>query len=245
MSAARQTPDTIRSDFDRIAPLARATWDHNTHYHDLLLRELPDHCAKVLEIGCGTGEFTRLLARRAERVVAVDLSSQMIRLACERSRQHPNIEFVCGDVLEYQLPDEEFDCIATLTTLHHLPMEVVLRKIRDALKPGGVFVCLDLYRRSSLIDLLCDGVAYPSSLLLRLLKTGRLRSSRAVREAYAEHGRTDTYLTLPQVERACADALPGARVSRRLLWRYSIVWRKEIAGRMRKFARADTDSETT
>ena len=95
---------------------------------------------------------------------------------------------------------------------------------------GGVFVCLDLYRRSDLTDLLCDGVAYPAILLLTLMKTGKPRPPRAVREAYAAHGSTDAYLTLPQVGRLCADILPGALVRRHLFWRYSIFWKKETGG---------------
>jgi SAM-dependent methyltransferase len=225
-----QTPESIRSDFDRIALLPDAVWNHNAHYHAYLLGQIPERCRQVLEIGCGTGRFSRLLAGRAERVLAVDLSPQMIRLARERSELYPNIDFVNCDVMTYQLPDGQFDCVATLTTIHHLPAEIILRRIRDALRPGGVFVCLDLYQRSNLNDLLFDGVAYPVNLFLRLLKTGRPRPSREVREAYDEHGRTDTYLTLPQVERMCADILPGARVRRHLFWRYSIVWKKETAG---------------
>lgn len=191
---------------------------------------IPKGCRDILEIGCGTGEFSRLLAGRAERVLALDLSPQMIRLARERSKLYPNVDFVVGDVMTYRFPDDQFDCIATLTTLHHLPAETILREIRKALKPGGVFVCLDLYRRSNLLDLLCDGVAYPTSLFLRLIKTGRPRPPREVREAYDEHGKTDTYLTLPRVEQICADIMPGARVRRHLFWRYSIFWRKETGG---------------
>ena len=168
-----------------------------------------------------------MLAGRAEKVLAIDVSPQMIRLARERSRLHTNIDFVLGDVMAYRLPVDGFDCVATLTTLHHLPTETVLGKIRRVLKPGGVFVCLDLYQRSNLTDLLFDGIAYPASLFLRLLKTGRPRPSGEMREAYAEHGKTDTYLTLPQIERVCADVLPGALVRRHLFWRYSITWKKE------------------
>ncbi len=151
----------------------------------------------------------------------------MIRLAKAHSKLYPNIDFLCGGVMTYHLPDNQFDCIATLTTLHHLPMDTILRKIRKALKPGGVFVCLDLYQRSNLSDLLFDVVAYPANLFLTLMKTGKPRPSREVREAYIEHGKTDTYLTLPQIEQICADILPGALVSRHLFWRYSIVWKKE------------------
>ncbi|HEX8500248.1 MAG TPA: class I SAM-dependent methyltransferase [Pyrinomonadaceae bacterium] len=229
MSEPRQTRESIRSDFDRIALLADEGWNHNGLYHGYLLSHVPERCRHVLEIGCGTGGFSRLLARRAERVLAVDLSPQMIRLARERSELQPNIEFVNADAMAFRLPDGQFDCVATLTTLHHLPAESALRKIKKALKPGGVFVCLDLYQRSGLGDLLCDGAAYPANLLLRLWKTGRPRPPAEVRAAYAEHGRTDTYLTLPEVARLCADVLPGALVRRHLFWRYSVVWKKAAA----------------
>ena len=230
MSGARQTPESIQSDFDRIALLSDEDWNHNAHYHSYLLSHVPEGCRRVLEIGCGTGEFSRLLARRAERVVAVDLSPRMIRVAAARAELYPHVEFVEGDVMNCQFADEQFDCVATLTTMHHLPFEAALKKIRSALKPGGVFVCLDLYRRSNLSDLLCDAAAYPASVFLRLAKTGRPRPPREVREAYAEHGKTDTYPTLREVGQACARVLPGARVSRHLFWRYSIVWKKEIEG---------------
>jgi ubiquinone/menaquinone biosynthesis C-methylase UbiE len=227
MSQSRQTLESIQTDFDRIALLAEENWDHNAHYHGYLLSQIPERCRNILEIGCGTGTFSRLLAGRAERVLAIDLSPQMIRLAQEHSQLYPNIDFVKGDVLTYGLPDRQFDCIATLTTLHHLPIETILRKIREALQPGGTFVCLDLYQRSNWRDLFFDGVAYPANLFFRLMKTGKPRPPREVREAYAEHGKTDTYLTLPQIERICAGILPGALVRRHLFWRYSIVWKKE------------------
>lgn len=229
MGQSNQTPASIQSDFDRIALLPGDDWDHNARYHGYLLGHVPARCRNVLEIGSGAGDFSRLLARRAERVLALDLSPQMTRLARERSGLFPNVDFVTGDVMSHPLPAGQFDCIATLTTLHHLPAEPALRKIRNALKPGGTFVCLDLYRRSGLSDLLFDGVAYPASLFLRLVKTGRPRPPREVREAYAEHGKTDTYLTLPQVRQLCDDILPGALLNRHLLWRYSIVWKKGFA----------------
>lgn len=232
MSGSRQTLESIQSDFDRIALLSNEHWNHNAHYHEYLIGRIPAHCGQILEIGCGTGEFSRLLAGRAERVLALDLSPQMIRLARERAKPYPNIDFVAGDVMTHHLPDDQFDCIATLTTIHHLPIETILRKIRKALKPGGVFVCLDLYQRSDLTDLIFDGVAYPANLLLTLIKTGRPRPAKEVREAYAEHGKTDTYPTLPQIRKICARVLPGALVSRHLFWRYSIVWKKGDGGQV-------------
>jgi ubiquinone/menaquinone biosynthesis C-methylase UbiE len=227
MTQSRQTLESIQSDFDSIALLSNEEWNHYANYHRSLIGQIPHQCRRILEIGCGTGTFSRLLAQRAEKVLAIDLSPQMIRIAQERSKLYPNIEFVTGDVMAYQIPDNRFDCIATLTTIHHLPIRTILKGIKKGLRPGGVFLCLDLYQRSSLTDFLFDGVAYSASVFLRLIKTGKPRPSRKLQEAYDEHGKTDTYLTLPQIEQICADLLPGALVSRHLFWRYSIIWKKE------------------
>ena len=125
---------SIQSDFDRIALVSPEGELHNEHYHNFLLKQLPAHCDQVLEIGCGTGTFARALAARSNHVLGIDLSPEMIRLARERSTQLrksrvrksqgqeggmpplsiSNIDFQVGDILEWQLPAEHFDCIAIL-----------------------------------------------------------------------------------------------------------------------------------
>lgn len=226
MTPISQTVESIRSDFDRIASLPSEAWNHNSQYHRYLLSHLPAHCDRVFEIGCGAGEFSRVLATRAANVMAIDLSPQMIRMARQTSSAYSNIDYVIGDAMTRQFPENYFDCIATLTTLHHLPAERILPKLIAALKPGGVLLCLDLYQRATPTDLLFDSVAYPVSLIVRLAKTGQLRPSKELREAYEEHGKSDRYLTLKQVRELCAEILPGAIVKRHLFWRYSIVWTK-------------------
>jgi ubiquinone/menaquinone biosynthesis C-methylase UbiE len=102
MAQKRQTLESIQSDFDSIALLPEENWNHNAHYHRYLISQIPKPSRQVLEIGCGTGRFSRLLAQHTEKVLAIDLSPEMIRIAQERSRVHPNIEFVKGDVMAYQ-----------------------------------------------------------------------------------------------------------------------------------------------
>jgi SAM-dependent methyltransferase len=128
---------TIQQDFDRIALVSEDGATRNDHYHNFLLRHLPPNCHDALEIGCGTGEFARSLAERSQRVLALDLSPEMIRIARERSAQFPNIEFELADIRDRPLPIEGFDCIATIATLHHLPIAETLLKLKTALKPGG------------------------------------------------------------------------------------------------------------
>jgi ubiquinone/menaquinone biosynthesis C-methylase UbiE len=56
-------------------------WDHNSYYQPRLLRALPAQCERVLDLGCGKGEFAIRLAERAGRVDAVDRSAEMIETA--------------------------------------------------------------------------------------------------------------------------------------------------------------------
>ena len=220
---------TIRDEFDRIAHVADDDrWSQNNHYHDFLLRQVPKGCSRSLEVGCGTGGFSRLLAARSESVLALDLSPEMIRLAHERSREFKNIDFQVAYVAACKLPFEEFDCIATIATLHHLPFAETLSKMKRALKPGGVLLMLDLFEQEGIYDALTSAVAAPVSVCLRLLNQRRLLAPVAVRAAWAEHEQYDSYLTLREVRAACAELLPGARIRKHLLWRYSVIWKKVV-----------------
>jgi 2-polyprenyl-3-methyl-5-hydroxy-6-metoxy-1,4-benzoquinol methylase len=221
-------PSKTQLDFDRIAALSNNEWNHNNHYDAFLLKHLPASSEwDALEIGCGAGGFSRLLARRFRRVLALDLSPRMIEIAKERSRQYVNIDFQVADVMTHEFSPEQFGCIASIATLHHIPFEPVLAKAQNALKTGGTLLVLDLYKAESLAELSTSLAALPVNLFLRWSKTGRLREPAEVRAAWAEHGRTDVYPTLSQVRRVCAALLPDAQITRHLLWRYSIVWKKK------------------
>jgi ubiquinone/menaquinone biosynthesis C-methylase UbiE len=217
---------TVQQDFDRIALVSEDGGTHNDHYHRFLLRHLPSNCHNALEVGCGTGGFARRLAEHFKHVLALDVSPEMIRLARERSVQFPNIEFQLADVLERSLPADSFDCIASIATLHHLPLREVLLKMKSALKPGGVLLVLDLFERAGLSDSISNLMAIPVSVSLRLIHHGRLLPRREVRDAWAAHEVHDLYPTMREVHALCDEILPGAKIRKHLLWRYSIGWQK-------------------
>jgi ubiquinone/menaquinone biosynthesis C-methylase UbiE len=226
---------TIQKDFDRIALVSVDGATQNDHYHNFLLRQLPSNCRDALEVGCGAGALARRLAQRSQNVLALDLSPEMIRIARERSTQFSNIEFELADVCDRVLPVESFDCIATIATLHHLPFREILLKMKAALRPGGVLLVLDLFqpqrnifKPEGLLDTFLNVVAMGVSVSLRLIHHGRLLPRREVRDAWAAHERHDTYPTMSEVRELCAEILPGAKVRKHLLWRYSIVWEKKV-----------------
>jgi ubiquinone/menaquinone biosynthesis C-methylase UbiE len=216
----------IQADFDKIALLADEQWNHNSHYHQFLLRQIPKPCARALEIGCGTGAFSRLLAEQAEQVVALDLSPNMIDLARQQASQHANIEFQIADALSVDWPAEHFDCVVSIATLHHMPAAQMMNRMKRCLKSNGRMLILDLLRTEAPADIFTDALAMPLNIGIRLMKTGRWRPPVEVRKAWDEHGRDEIYPTLAEVRSLCAELLPGASVKKHLLWRYSIAWQK-------------------
>ncbi len=223
------SPDasTMREEFDRIALVSPDGATHNDHYHNFLLRHLPPTCQNSLDIGCGTGSFARRLAELSQHVLALDLSPEMIRIACERSEKFRNINFQLANVMDMHFDVGSFDCIATIATLHHLPFEEALWKMRRALKPGGVIVILDLFEPAGLADSISNLIALPMSAALRLKHYGRLLPQREERAAWNAHARHDSYPTIEGVKSICDRILPGAKVRKHLLWRYSVVWEKK------------------
>lgn len=216
----------IRSDFDRIGLLEQPTWNHNSHYHNFLLKQLPSHCASILEIGCGTGTFSHLLAKRADRVIAIDLSPKMTEVAKQRSEGYANIDFQIADILKWEFPVEPFDAIVSIATFHHLPLESLLPSLKVALKPGGKLVILDLLESEGIQSIPSDAIAVPLSLIFRTLRNRKIRPTREAVEAWREHGRTDKYLTRSQAQQIYQRLLAGATVRTHLFWRYSVVWEK-------------------
>src|SRR6266568_1182316 len=107
----RQTAETIREDFDRIALLPDGGWGHNRHYQRRLVRHVPTGCAEALDAGCGTGELARLLAARCSHVTGIDLSPNMVAEARRRSAGLDSVEYAVADVMAAPLPASSFDCI--------------------------------------------------------------------------------------------------------------------------------------
>jgi SAM-dependent methyltransferase len=215
--------DAVRADFDAIARLEPAPSAPNPLIAKLL-RHLPERCDEVLEVGCGTGEATRMIAGRARRVVACDLSPEMIRVARERSTGFANIDYQVADATRYDYPEARFDAVVSIATLHHLPFEPTLDAFARTLRPGGVLLILDLLDRG-----------HPAYLPLNLLAAlsaataplrGEMRQTAELRRAYLEHGAHEKYLRPRDARDLFRRLLPGARVRHHLRWRYSAVWTK-------------------
>jgi ubiquinone/menaquinone biosynthesis C-methylase UbiE len=195
-------------------------WNHNNHYHDWLLRQLPDRVERALDVGCGCGSFAARLARAADRIDAVDADREVIAEAA-RLHSSPRIRFRAGDFLELALPSDAYDVVTSIAALHHMDFDRALGEMKRVLRPGGRLAILGLFREASLVDYAVAALAVPGN-LLRTHVVGRARGSATAMIAPI---RPPT-MTLSEIRRSASAVLPDVRIDRRLYWRYSLLWRK-------------------
>jgi ArsR family transcriptional regulator len=102
----------------------------------------------VADIGCGEGDLTLLLARFAKRVMAIDLSAQMLRVVQERSAEAGVARRVTvgkGDLEQLPLESGSLDAAFVSQVLHHAARpEQALVEAARILKPDGRLILLDL-----------------------------------------------------------------------------------------------------
>ncbi|ATL29861.1 class I SAM-dependent methyltransferase [Streptomyces formicae] len=194
-------------------------FDHNDHYHRLLLRELPPHGRTALDIGCGTGRFARRLADRGYEVDALDPSAEVIAEA-EAAGGGPR--YRQADVTALDLPAGHYDVISCLASLHHLPFDTLTR-LRAALAPGGTLLVLGCYAGMTPWDV----VASPANAVARVAvyATERLRGTYAppLKPPVKEPD-----MRLPQIRAEAARLLPGSRLRHLLFWRYLLTYRRPL-----------------
>lgn len=94
----------------------------------------PDH--RVLEIGCGTGTFTEMLAATGCRLTALDISPDLLQKARQRKLPADRVDFVEGNFETYPFRDQ-FDAVIGSSVLHHLDINRAAPILFRLIKPGG------------------------------------------------------------------------------------------------------------
>lgn len=125
--------------------------------------------ARVLDVGCGSGWASRLLADYAfnGRVTGIDISDAMVNLARESSRSHANVDFEVASAEQLPFPDNEFTRAFSMESLYYYRnIPKALKEIHRVLKPGGsFFAVVDLYWESPATHQWIDTLNVPVELL--------------------------------------------------------------------------------
>jgi len=93
---------------------------------------------EVLDLGCGTGVYTKILAKKGAKVKGIDISEKEIEIA---KRINPKIEFKVGNAEKLPYKNEEFDIVLAALVLEHFKnWNKVLKEINRVLRKNGLFV---------------------------------------------------------------------------------------------------------
>lgn len=138
-------------DPDAVTHVERETWNRSaasyvdnaarltTHAVDLLL-ELARFTreSRALEVGCGPGHITKMIADTGAKVTGVDLAPRMVAVASEL---YPGIEFKEANAEQLPFDADTFDVVIVNFSIHHFARpEKACSEIHRVLKPGGRFV---------------------------------------------------------------------------------------------------------
>jgi SAM-dependent methyltransferase len=124
-------------------------YDQESRYIQSLMKQYAPKRQLILELGCGTGKHSQLLASSGYRVDGIDLSPGMIKAAVDGRRHLPpriaaRLDYVLGDVRHYR-SDRQYD--VALSLFHILSYQTTnqdlidtLQTVTSQLKPGGIFI---------------------------------------------------------------------------------------------------------
>ncbi|MEX1139776.1 MAG: class I SAM-dependent methyltransferase [Bacteroidota bacterium] len=120
------------------------------------------HGPDVLELGCGDGDLSIMIAKEGCRVTGLDLSSERIGRAVVRAADaglSGRASYSVADLNQITLPEQAYTCVVAHDSLHHiLHLEHLFSEVRKALKPGGTFVVMDYCGMGLLRKILAAGL---------------------------------------------------------------------------------------
>jgi SAM-dependent methyltransferase len=117
----------------------------------------------VLDLGCGNGLNSILVSQRRARLIGVDVSESLLRLAHKRYALNgvtaPAV-FVASSAHDIALPDESVDVVLGVAILHHLDLALVAREVKRILRPGGRAIFQEPVRESPTIKFIRRLIPY-------------------------------------------------------------------------------------
>lgn len=226
---SKKPMSAVVREFDRIADAiaAHPRPDFGTLAERFLLRQVPAHAKRAVDVGCGDGSLTRALAGRGITTLGIDASPRMIALSRALADDHPLLDYRVADVLTDDLPSAAFDLVVSVSMVHHAPLESVVPRLIAAVAPGGTLLIQDVTTRVGLRELPVNALAWFAQHLRLVPGAGKVRPT--VAALYAEHGAGESYLHAFEVADAYRGLLPAARIYLHLEWRYTVVWHRDGA----------------
>lgn len=114
------------------SPAGKMRWSRRV---EMLTRQISAG-SKVLEIGCGTGFFTKELAKTHADITAIDISPDLLDVA-QSEIKSKNVTFLLQNAYQTKFANETFDSVLGSSVLHHLDIDKALKEFHRVLKKNG------------------------------------------------------------------------------------------------------------
>lgn len=137
----------MKASFDKVAYIYDFFMISNRLYKEKIVADFlkPLDSKEILDIGGGTGRYSKYLTSLGAKSLLIDVSRKMTDKIKDRSR----ITVVNEDFLTAEIPDNFFDAVIICDVYHHIENKILLiEKIRDCLKKDGVLVIYDFDLRN-------------------------------------------------------------------------------------------------
>jgi SAM-dependent methyltransferase len=133
----------------------RATFDEDAELYDRARPAYPDALfddlvqlggirppAQLLEVGCGTGQATRSLARRGYEITCIELGESLAEVARQRLARYRQVRVITGSFEACDPGDSSFDLVLAATSWHWLDRERRYVRAAAILRPGGALAII-------------------------------------------------------------------------------------------------------
>lgn len=182
-AVVKKRQDKMRAFFDNMAGRLGKDYIPGKSWKSLaeaLLRLMPP--LVIADLGAGDGTFALLLAQRAEQVIAVDSSANMLDFGREQAARHgiDSVDFRLGDMEELPIDDAAVDLVFFSQSLHHaLHPDRAVHEAARILRAGGRIAILDLskHRFEEARELYADErLGFSEAELMELLEKSGFRN---------------------------------------------------------------------
>ncbi|HJQ07877.1 MAG TPA: class I SAM-dependent methyltransferase [Candidatus Saccharimonadales bacterium] len=174
-----------------------------------IIKLIPLDTRRILDFGCGSGEFTAVLAERYDSVEGCDNSQAMVDIA---RRNHPIVTFSLWDFRSQELPPDHipFDTVVSKLTVQFIrELDLFAAAMRKALRPSGALIISvphPSYNAGLVVDYWQESNYHPPVSLYGVYDTMVHRSLERYTTAFMEHNFVLNGLTEPKVDREMIEA---------------------------------------